>query len=464
MYMKEKTIYVKNKGTSTKKGRQSLLQHKVLYVAICLFIVVIGVCFLVVNNYYHSQKSVKPTGKRVIAVSQSFTETYMQDLLEKKYAQIWNLFAPSYQATILKAVGKNAYLSFLQHKFSDIHYGNISMTACESGQTVFPYGVERSYKDTCVSNVTMNLTTSNASVSSQLSSFEDLPVIFVKSGKKYQIVGGGPTDIQAPVLYPPYPVVNTIHVPIVMYHLIQPIPLRSHYESTYAWRLDVGLTVTPQAFANQIGLLQEQGYHPISPNDLFNNLYYNLPIPSKPIILSFDDGRISDFTNGLPILLQYHYPAIFFIPPALTGKIIGLDGHNTYMTYSQLKILTSDGMYVENHSLYHTLPLWQISPSSLQLQLSEANSDLYNTTHYPVQYIAYDGSWPTRNWEKTTPAIERTMTVLSSMGFTLAFQDTGNNVAIEKAQLPYQLPRIRGVNSPAISFITNAIESAQSYE
>jgi len=458
--MKAKTIYIKNNRRTRKKVQQSVLRHlfhssPLLSAALLVLVLLIAGSFFA-YYFFHAQQAIKPKNKRIVPVQHSFTAAYMQDLLEKKYTDIWNLYTPSYQAFIQKAVGKNAYLTFLQQKFSDIDYGNISMTPCVSGQTTFPYGIERAYKNTCVTHLKMSLTTQNASVSSQLSTFENLPVVLIKKGKQYQIVGGGPTDLQAPVLYPPQPVTNKLHVPIVMYHLIQSIPLRSHYESDYAWRLDVGLTVTPQNFATQMDQLQQLGYHPISPNDLFNNLYYNLPLPTKAIVLTFDDGRVSDYTNGLPILSQYHFPAIFFIPPGLTGKVSGMDGHNSYMTYAQLKILTQEGMYVENHSLYHTAPLWNLKPNPLQLQLSEANADLENVTNYPIQFIAYDGSWPSRNWQQTTPAIEQTITVLSKMGFLLAMQDTGKIMVVENTQYPYQIPRIRGVNTAQISFITNA--------
>lgn len=454
-----KTIYKykKDKISKNKHPRSRLQKNNniLLYIVIFLLVIIIGFISFVSYHFYLSQSKAKPI-KQIVAVHKSFTEQYMQDLLGKNYAEIWKLYAPTYQTFIQNTVGKNAYLSFLQQKFSDVHYGHISITPCVSGQTIFPYGVERSYNNTCVSYLKVSLTTQNASASSQLYVFSNLPVVLTKSGKTYQIVGGGPTDLQAPVLSPPSPVSNTKHIPIIMYHLIQPIPLRSHYESDYAWKLDVGLTVTPQAFSMQMDQLQKQGYHTISPNDLFNNLYYNLPLPSKPIILTFDDGRISDYTNGLPILLQHHYTAIFFIPPGLSGKVNGMDGHNTYMSLDQVKELTQDGMYVENHSLYHTAPLWNLKPSTLQLQLSEANSDLLNVTHYPIQFIAYDGSWPSRNWQKTTPAIQQTMNVLSNMGFILALQDTDRNDVIEDTQFPYQIPRVRGVNSDSISFITNA--------
>ena len=449
----KKTKVISKSKKSSRRSRKNILSRRwilgtSILIGIILFIVgtstIFGYLWLAKNKHLNNQLYVQP----------NFNSIYMQNLLKKNYVAIWDQYAPSYRDFLQKTVGKEAYFKFLQQKFSDINYGTMSMTPCLNGQTIFPYGTERLYKHTCISYLKMSMTTQNSSAAAQLWTYASLPVILHKSGKSYQILGGGPTDLQAPVLYPQNIVSTTQHIPIVMYHLIQPIPSRSHYESNYGWRLDVGLTVTPESFASQLNLLQKQGYHPISPNDMFNNLYYGLPLPNKPILLTFDDGRISDFTYGLPLLLHHHFTAVFFIPPGLSGKVIGLDGHNTYMTFSQLKILAQDGMYIENHSLYHTQPLWDLAPSVLQLQLSQANNELESLTQYPIQYVAYDGTWPSRNWAQTTPAIQQTMTVLLHMGFALAFQDTGINLALEDTKLPFQIPRIRGINTTDIAFIT----------
>lgn len=439
------------KTSKIKTGNRytSYLYKNKLRICFLLICIIIGALVIFKYDYKLPNNEIK----QVYVKTPSFSKLYMQDVKNKNFTNMWSMYSPRYKTFITHSVGKKTYLSFLQNKFSQIHVDSIRMTPCMSGQSIFPYGVQRIYKNTCVTEVLESLSTKNSSASSQLSSFSKLPLILAKQNKEYQIVGGGPTDLQAPVLYPSRLQIATRHIPIIMYHLIQPIPDRSHYENNYGWRLDVGLTVTVANFSLQMDQLQHLGYHPISPNDLYNSLYYNLPLPHKPVVLTFDDGRLSDFTNALPILLRHHYSAVYFIPPGLTGKVIGLDGHNTYMTFDDLKKLSQDGMYIENHSLYHTLPLWDLSESTLQFQLSLANKDLYTYTNYPIQFIAYDGSWPLPNWKETTPAIQKTISVLSNMGFMMAVEDTGQDLSIEDSQYPFQLPRVRGVDFPDISFL-----------
>ena len=371
---------------------------------------------------------------------------YAADFKEKNFAAIWSLYAPSYQNFIKNKVGENTYLSFLQKKFNKITIANYRVNQCIAGQTIFPYGIERKFHTVCHTYISFALSSSNATISAQLSLFAKTPLVIAKKNNIYKIIGGGPTDLQAPVLFPDTIANNTDAVPVIMYHRIAPMPARSEFNTDYGYRLDVGLTVTPQNFASQMNDLQSKNYHTISPNDLFNNLYYHLPLPPNPILLTFDDGRLSAFTYGLPILLQHHFTATYFIPPYLSGKMFGLDNHNKYMSFAQLQILAEHGMYIENHSLKHDRPLWDIPPAALKQSLTTANSELFQTTKYPIQFIAYPGRWPYANWDQIGPAQLTTEQVLSQMGFATAFLDLGQNEALENSNYPYQVPRIRPGN------------------
>lgn len=125
-----------------------------------------------------------------------------------------------------------------------------------------------------------------------------------------------------------------------MDHLVGPFPVRTTYSNYYSYRLDYGLTVTPAQFSQQIGFLQSHGYTSISLNRLADDLLYGLPLPPRPVILTFDDGFLSEYQNAVPILAAANYTAVFF---PCTGLIGATSGHEAYMTASDLVGLANSG-------------------------------------------------------------------------------------------------------------------------
>jgi peptidoglycan/xylan/chitin deacetylase (PgdA/CDA1 family) len=57
-------------------------------------------------------------------------------------------------------------------------------------------------------------------------------------------------------------------------------------------------TVKPTDFAAQMKALSEAGYHTILPAQLYDYLLHDGPLPSKPIMITFDDTRGEQYTIG----------------------------------------------------------------------------------------------------------------------------------------------------------------------
>jgi peptidoglycan/xylan/chitin deacetylase (PgdA/CDA1 family) len=83
----------------------------------------------------------------------------------------------------------------------------------------------------------------------------------------------------------------------------------------------------------------------------------------KVVILMFNDGWLSTYTNALPILESYGYKASFAIyPKAQDGK------YSDYMSWAQVEALSKAGYDVESHTYSH-LVLTGVSASILQSEL-----------------------------------------------------------------------------------------------
>jgi len=93
-------------------------------------------------------------------------------------------------------------------------------------------------------------------------------------------------------------------VAVLMYHRVHPDP---HV-----------LNVHPERFAAQMALLRELG-EPIALGDLVDRLRSGFPLPSRAIVVTFDDGYRDNATHALPILKAHGIPATFFLTASHVG-------------------------------------------------------------------------------------------------------------------------------------------------
>lgn len=82
-------------------------------------------------------------------------------------------------------------------------------------------------------------------------------------------------------------------VPIIMYHALEDTP-------------DNKWEITAADFESDLKYLQENGYTAVFMQDLIDFVYNGKPLPSKPIVLSFDDGRSPTIDIILPLLENYN--------------------------------------------------------------------------------------------------------------------------------------------------------------
>lgn len=127
-------------------------------------------------------------------------------------------------------------------------------------------------------------------------------------------------------------------VPILVYHKIQPETL-----------LDTLLTrefiLAKETFEEQIVYILGEGYTPLTMHELIGRQNNN-NLPKKPIVITFDDGWLGQYTDALPILVKYKIPATFYIIDAMLGK-------DNYMTLKQVKDLHDLGFEIGGHTVHH---------------------------------------------------------------------------------------------------------------
>ena len=72
-------------------------------------------------------------------------------------------------------------------------------------------------------------------------------------------------------------------------------------------------TVSVSAFESQLKILKQNGYNSISCKQLTEYLLLGTPLPSNPVLLTFDHGHITHYEYGQHILKEQGFFGTFFI-------------------------------------------------------------------------------------------------------------------------------------------------------
>lgn len=151
------------------------------------------------------------------------------------------------------------------------------------------------------------------------------------SGKKpstavLDIPVGGPSIVPAPT-----PNGEPKQIPIFVYHGVIP-----RIESE-----DDELNVTPEVFRAQLQMLKDEGYETIDTVDLAEYVAGETDnLPAKPVMITFDDGRIDTITGGDPILREFNFKAVIF-------DVVGKQNHRDkfFLSWDDLRVAQRSGRW-----------------------------------------------------------------------------------------------------------------------
>ena len=170
-------------------------------------------------------------------------------------------------------------------------------------------------------------------------------------------------------------------VPILCYHNIR------EFSNTSSAVMKTN-TVKPAAFAAQMKTLADAGYHTILPEQLYNYLAFDGALPEKPIMITFDDTRIDQFTIGATEMKKYGFKGVFFIMTVAINR-------PGYMTKEEIKSLSDDGHVIASHTWDHHM-VTKYSGEDWNTQFLKPKAKLEDIIGKPVTDFAYPfGLWNT---------------------------------------------------------------------
>jgi peptidoglycan/xylan/chitin deacetylase (PgdA/CDA1 family) len=199
-------------------------------------------------------------------------------------------------------------------------------------------------------------------------------------------------------------------IPVLMYHSID-------YEKGNELR------IPKEKFREQMKYLKEEGFNPISLEELYSHMLLGTKVPVKPVVITLDDGYEDNYTNAYPVLKEFGFKAVIFM---ITGV---MDTGSTYLTSDQIKEMDKNGVKIEGHTVNHP-KLDTLSYSKQLEELAVSKASLEKLLGRDINYIAYPYGKFNNN----------TLKAVEEAGYKMAFS-TQSGLA-QKSNGIYKLHRI----------------------
>ena len=159
-------------------------------------------------------------------------------------------------------------------------------------------------------------------------------------------------------------------VPVMTYHHV------SDAESGHSLN-----NVTPRSFARQMEFLKEHRYNVISFDDLADGLKKGRVFARNTVVIQFDDGYEDNYTNALPVLKQYHFPAMEF----LISDMVGTPG---FLTWDQVREMDAQGFKAGAHTRHHVY-LPDVSPDTARDEIAGSKKIIEEHLGHTIDHFCY---------------------------------------------------------------------------
>lgn len=161
-------------------------------------------------------------------------------------------------------------------------------------------------------------------------------------------------------------------VPILTYHVIGDRPPGAPFPDLY---------VPVRVFAAQMNQLARLGDHVVTLQEVYDH-WHGAPLPSRPVVVSFDDGFRNQYTKALPILRRH----------GSRGTLNLVLQHLHEGTYGlgprQVRRMIAAGWEVDSHTLTHAF-LPGLAGAQLDREVSGSRHALHVLFNIPVNFLCY---------------------------------------------------------------------------
>ena len=180
---------------------------------------------------------------------------------------------------------------------------------------------------------------------------------------------------------------NTNNIYMLMYHRV------NDYRNNE-------MSISVKEFKKQVVWLKEMGFQNMRMAEL-ELMTPDSILKSPKVIFSFDDGYKDNFIKAFPVLKEFGYTAIFYIPHAPIGKqdmyprdIMESNHleHNQIMDWQNVENMYKAGMEIGSHTLTHK-DLTQMNDVQAKKEIIESKTKIEEKLGAPITSFCYPGGY-----------------------------------------------------------------------
>jgi peptidoglycan/xylan/chitin deacetylase (PgdA/CDA1 family) len=172
---------------------------------------------------------------------------------------------------------------------------------------------------------------------------------------------------------PPVLATSRVAVPILMYHVIAPPPAGAPFPLLY---------VKPRDLTAQVDTLARAGFHAVTLDEVWAAWHGRGRLPPRPIVLSFDNGYHTQYTEALPILRHVGWVGVENL------QLAGLPLKQGGLSARQVRGLVSAGWELDTQGYSHA-DLVTLDPTSLQFQVATARARVRRAYGVRADWFCY---------------------------------------------------------------------------
>jgi peptidoglycan/xylan/chitin deacetylase (PgdA/CDA1 family) len=204
-------------------------------------------------------------------------------------------------------------------------------------------------------------------------------------------------------------------VPILMYHVIAAAPPGAPFS---------GLYVPPREFAVQVDALSRAGFHAVTLDQVRSAWRGTGHLPQHPIVLSFDNGYRTQYTQALPVLRRLGWVADENL------QLEGLPPRQGGLTRPEVHALVGAGWELDTQGWSHA-DLTALDPAQLRFQVADARVRIRRLYRVRANWFCYPSG-------RYNPAVVAAVRAAGYVGATTVVAGWAR-----PGEDPFTLPRLR---------------------
>lgn len=180
-------------------------------------------------------------------------------------------------------------------------------------------------------------------------------------------------------------IINKNKIPVLCYHNLATAEEKTNFESEKDWTIDV------KNFEEQLKYFKKHNYKTLTMEEFYKWKQGMLNLPQKSVLITFDDGFLSNYHYAFPLLKKYNMNATVFLIGEYVQNATQTDWDGNIKTYMPLELVKKSkeeypniNFYSHTYGLHYHNSINEVSKEQMEKDFSVFNNNIANT-----KFLAY---------------------------------------------------------------------------